>query len=373
MTRLVCALVVVVVTSLSPAEPPLDDAWMFVNSDPLVAINSLAFSIQRRFFCPLIDFFWSVRRVPVDVQFIHELVPPVLYIIRPLGEPFSIPIRSRELMREARCGDVANSLVNLMSIGDFGNALDDAIRLRSINYDFWMMNLVTRSEIGVANFVRAFSEITPPIHVPRVSMDRMVMMLERSILGSFACQQLITSDAKYHLSTRMIVNKFLAIDVFLASSIASSVSMYLHVDSIKTANLVCGDIFYALNRVSNILESYQLVVQSGAEAFRSSLATTKTLFYRRLGCPDLGVSQGRVVFTREYISLVCGPDVQGLGGYHVRFNVHPECITELDAHGVDLRCDSLALYRGELLNQMFESRSVRVTNRDTWPASILNL
>ena len=130
-------------------EAPLDDAWMYTSGDSLVSVNSIAFSSKRRFICPLIDFSWSNRQIPIEVQFIHELVPPVLHIVRrPSGEAFKIHLNSRELLREATCGDVANGLANSRSVGDFESLVSNSIKIRKSLYDEWIRSIFTRPELA---------------------------------------------------------------------------------------------------------------------------------------------------------------------------------------------------------------------------------
>ena len=362
------------IVSWSTVEPPLDDAWMYTNSDTLVSINSLAFASKRRFLCPLIDFTWSWRHEPIEVQFLHELVPPVLYIVRPSGDTLNIQLHSRELLREATCGDIANGLARARSVGGFETVVFDFMKLRIGLYDEWIQSVFTKTELSHSVIARSLSEIHNPIHVPHVTMDRMVMMVERSLLSSFACIQLITSDGSFHVSTR-ISNKFLAVDVFDARNVASSssVSFYLGLEAIKTSNLVCGDLLYSLNRIRDRLTSAGLVSMS-AEVLREKLVGTRAqAITRRLACPDVALPDGRLIFTSQHLSLMCGPDSEGWVGLHIRFGAHPQCVSTVDTWETNARCVELVSIKQQFLKGVFDSRATRLTDTEAWPRAILNI
>jgi hypothetical protein len=355
------------------AEPPLDSMWMYTNGDSLVAIHSLAFAPKRRFICPLVDFAWSTRRIPIEVQFLHELVPPVLHVVRPTGDPINIPLHSRELLREATCGDVANALVYVLDLVRIETVIFDSMRLRSSRYDRWKSSVFTRADVPLAVTARALAEVVYPVHVPVVDTDRMVMMLERSVLSSLACLQLVSNDGSFSLFTRIVLNKYIGVDIFEAQKFKPSfVSFYFSIKGLKTAHLVCGDLVYGLNRIREMIVSRGLLGKT-SEVWRDTLAGSGVqTISRRMGCPDVGFSDGRVTFTSEHLSLMCSHE-SGFSGIHIPFNPHPFCLSFVDGWEASSRCQDLDSLRSLYLRTIFESRSIRWKERDSWPRAILNL
>jgi hypothetical protein len=355
-------------------ESPLDSSWMYMNGDSLVAINSLAFATKRRFICPLIEFVWSTSRVPIEVQFLHELVPPVLFIVRPSGEPINIQLNSRKILREATCGDVANALIYVLDLVRIETVILDSMQLRSARYDRWVSSVYTRAELPLAATARALAEVVSPVHIPVVSVDRMLMMLERSVLGPLACQQLVSNDGSFSLSTRIVINKILGVDISeTKNSMPSSVSFYFPIKGLKTAHLVCGDLVYALNRIHKMIVSRGLLVNE-SETWRDTLAgSIVQTIDRRMGCPDVGFSDGRVTFTTQHLSLICNEDSGRFAGIQFPFNVHPVCLSSVDAWEASSKCQDLGSIQTLYLQTVFESRKNRRVENQSWPRAILNL
>jgi len=312
-----------------------------------------------------------------QVEFLHEIDPPALFVTHMGDRSTTIDITSREVNREATCGDVSNALGSIWNGAGFMKAVTDSMRLRLYDYSTWSMNVFTRGTPNEAFIARELAHVPEPVIVPFVDALLMKDMMTRAISGKNRCQNMSTTDARFSIYTRRR-KKFLGIMVRNRSGNFNQLfAIYLPRDGIRGSQTVCGDFLYGANRSPNLANWY---FPHDVDVFRNmligKLAAHQRWSNRDFACPDISVAAtiGRIVFTKEGLSLMCGNSGAGFVALHMLYEDRPAaCISVADLEIVKSMCMQMTCIQTEIVNEIFQSRKIRSENESIWPRSVLNL